>query len=68
MLTSRRTYGNELTGAKDAVKQLWVAAIDQTPQPGVDPSHTSYSSFMDLKDPDGNTWLIQEVGYAAAGS
>jgi hypothetical protein len=39
VFTSRRTYGNQLVGSKDAVKQLWVAAIDLSPTPGVDPSH-----------------------------
>ena len=39
VITSRRTYGNILTGDKTVVKQLWVAAIDQNPKPGVDPSH-----------------------------
>jgi hypothetical protein len=69
VFTSRRTYGNTLTGqaepcqgacASDAncatdscaatcacstateVKQLWVVAIDQNPQPGVDPSHAAF--------------------------
>lgn len=42
VFTSRRTYGNRLTGGKDSVKQLWVAAIDQNAQPGVDPSHPAF--------------------------
>lgn len=42
VFTSRRTYGNRLTGAKDAVKQLWVAAIDPFPQPGTDPSYPAF--------------------------
>jgi predicted enzyme related to lactoylglutathione lyase len=29
--------------------------------PGPDPKHTSYGSYFSFKDPDGNTWLIQEV-------
>lgn len=28
---------------------------------GVDPAHTDYNSFADFNDPDGNTWLLQEV-------
>jgi len=28
---------------------------------GVQPEHQSYSTYMDLKDPDGNSWLIQEI-------
>jgi hypothetical protein len=44
---SRRTYGNLLTGAAfggegSGVKQLWVAAIDQAPMMGQDPSHPAF--------------------------
>jgi catechol 2,3-dioxygenase-like lactoylglutathione lyase family enzyme len=37
-------------------------------QPGVDPEHGDYASFADFADPDGNTWVLQEVrrGEAAA--
>lgn len=28
---------------------------------GVHPEHASYASFADFKDPDGNTWILQEV-------
>ena len=42
VFTSRRTLGNKLIGTKDVVKQLWVAAIDQNPQPGQDPSHPAF--------------------------
>ena len=30
-------------------------------QPGPDPDRTSYGSFFSVTDPDGNTWLVQEV-------
>jgi len=30
-------------------------------QPGLDPQRTSYGSFLTFADPDGNTWLVQEV-------
>ena len=30
-------------------------------QPGLDPERTSYGSFLFFTDPDGNTWLVQEV-------
>ena len=30
-------------------------------QPGPDPERTSYGSFCAFSDPDGNTWLVQEV-------
>jgi len=48
VFTSRRTYGNTLTGPAETAgsvagtKQLWVAAIDQNPKPGVDPSHPAF--------------------------
>jgi len=32
-------------------------------RPGVDPSHADYASFADFRDPDGNTWVLQEVGW-----
>jgi len=31
--------------------------------PGVDPGRTDYGSFADFADPDGNTWVLQEVGH-----
>ena len=42
VFTSRRTYGNQRLEAKDAVKLLWVAAIDLNPAVGVDPSHPPF--------------------------
>lgn len=36
-------------------------------KPGVDPAHARYNSFADFADPDGNTWVLQEVDYEAAG-
>jgi hypothetical protein len=71
VFTSRRTYGNILTGQAEPcspgnaqcasdpncstdcanvcacttateVKQLWIAALDQNPKPGVDPSHPAF--------------------------
>jgi catechol 2,3-dioxygenase-like lactoylglutathione lyase family enzyme len=30
-------------------------------EPGPDPEHRDYNSFADFADPDGNTWLLQEV-------
>jgi catechol 2,3-dioxygenase-like lactoylglutathione lyase family enzyme len=30
-------------------------------QPGPDPDRASYGSFFSVGDPDGNTWLVQEV-------
>ena len=36
--------------------------------PGPDPSHADYGSFADFSDPDGNTWVLQEVRRGNAGS
>ena len=30
-------------------------------EPGPHPEHLSYGSFADFADPDGNTWILQEV-------
>lgn len=30
-------------------------------KPGPDPNHSKYNSFADFADPDGNTWVLQEV-------
>jgi catechol 2,3-dioxygenase-like lactoylglutathione lyase family enzyme len=30
-------------------------------QPGPDPERQDYGSFADFKDPDGNTWVLQEA-------
>ena len=35
-------------------------------QPGPDPEHARYNSFADFADPDGNTWVLQEVPEAAS--
>ena len=34
-------------------------------KPGVDPQHTDSNSFADFSDPDGNTWVLQEVGHTS---
>jgi catechol 2,3-dioxygenase-like lactoylglutathione lyase family enzyme len=31
------------------------------PIPGIHPEHQTYNSFATFKDPDGNSWLIQEI-------
>jgi catechol 2,3-dioxygenase-like lactoylglutathione lyase family enzyme len=32
-------------------------------EPGPDHQRRDYASFADFADPDGNTWVIQEIGY-----
>ncbi len=34
---------------------------------GPHPERADYGSFLSFEDPDGNGWLVQEVGHAAAG-
>jgi catechol 2,3-dioxygenase-like lactoylglutathione lyase family enzyme len=34
-------------------------------QAGADPDHADYASFADFTDPDGNSWVLQEVGHAS---
>jgi catechol 2,3-dioxygenase-like lactoylglutathione lyase family enzyme len=33
-------------------------------KPGPDPARSKYNSFADFADPDGNTWVLQEIGAA----
>jgi catechol 2,3-dioxygenase-like lactoylglutathione lyase family enzyme len=37
-------------------------------QSGPDPDRGDYNSFASFRDPDGNTWLVQEVRRAKAGT
>jgi catechol 2,3-dioxygenase-like lactoylglutathione lyase family enzyme len=37
----------------------WAGAFE----PGTDPQRRDYASFADFADTDGNTWVIQEIGY-----
>jgi len=34
-------------------------------QPGADAKRRDYASFADFADPDGNTWVLQEISYRA---
>ncbi len=36
--------------------------------PGPDPEHRDYGSFADFSDPDGNSWVLQEVGVGKSGT
>lgn len=38
--------------------------VEGQQQPGPDPDHTDYATFFSFEDPDGNGWLVQEVGWA----
>ena len=53
----------ELTGRDIEVSDIWHGPPfpPEARQPGPDPERTSYGSFCSFEDPDGNTWLVQEV-------
>ena len=53
----------ELVGRGIDVSDIWHGPPFpvEARQPGPDPAHTSYGSFCSFNDPDGNTWLVQEV-------
>jgi len=52
----------ELVGHGVDVGEIFhVAGPGHPPIPGRDPQRHSYSSYATFKDPDGNTWLLQEV-------
>ena len=36
--------------------------------PGPDPERRDYGSFLSFSDPDGNTWVVQEVRRGGAGA
>jgi catechol 2,3-dioxygenase-like lactoylglutathione lyase family enzyme len=52
----------ELVGRGVDVGEIFhVAGPGQPPISGRDPERRSYFSYATFKDPDGNTWLLQEV-------
>jgi catechol 2,3-dioxygenase-like lactoylglutathione lyase family enzyme len=52
----------ELVDRGVAVSEVFhVTGPGKPPISGRDPQGHSYASFVSLKDPDGNTWLLQEI-------
>jgi len=51
---------DDLTGRGIKVGDIFHLGADG-PGSGPSPEHTSYSSFATFSDPDGNTWLLQEI-------
>jgi catechol 2,3-dioxygenase-like lactoylglutathione lyase family enzyme len=43
------------------VGEVFHRAVGESPASGRDPARRSYSSYATFSDPDGNTWLLQEV-------
>jgi catechol 2,3-dioxygenase-like lactoylglutathione lyase family enzyme len=54
---------DDLAGRSIDVSAIWHGPPfpPEARQPGPDPQRTSYGSFCSFTDPDGNTWLVQEV-------
>jgi catechol 2,3-dioxygenase-like lactoylglutathione lyase family enzyme len=54
---------DELAGRGIDASEIWhgLPFPPEARQPGPDPERTSYGSFFSVTDPDGNTWLVQEV-------
>ena len=54
---------DELAGRGIEVSDIWHGPPFpvEARQPGPDPERASYGSFCYFTDPDGNTWLVQEV-------
>ena len=53
----------EIAGRGIAASDMWHGAPfpPEARLKGPDPKRTSYGSFFSFNDPDGNTWLVQEV-------
>jgi catechol 2,3-dioxygenase-like lactoylglutathione lyase family enzyme len=43
------------------VSEVFHRAIGEAPASGPDPARRSYTSYATFRDPDGNSWLLQEV-------
>jgi predicted enzyme related to lactoylglutathione lyase len=54
---------SELVGRGIDVSDVWHGPPfpPDARQPGVDPERTSYGSFFSFTDPDGNSWIAQEI-------
>ena len=72
VVTDIEAARQELTGRGVAVSDIrhkspvenWTGGF----QPGTDPQRRDYASFADFADPDGNTWILQEIGHRPTGA
>nr|WP_315593292.1 VOC family protein [uncultured Cupriavidus sp.] len=51
----------ELVGLGVDVSEVFHRGVGEPPQSGTHPQRQTYSSYATFNDPDGNTWLLQEV-------
>jgi hypothetical protein len=52
---------DDLIGRGVEVSEISHAEPGKGPVPGLDPERKSYASRASFADPDGNTWVLQEV-------
>jgi catechol 2,3-dioxygenase-like lactoylglutathione lyase family enzyme len=59
---------SDIVAARDAlvdrgvkVSEVFHRAVGEGPKSGPDPQRRTYSSYATFSDPDGNSWLMQEV-------
>jgi len=63
---------SDIVAARDALVRRGIAVSDVRHmdagawKPGPHPEHSDYASFADFADPDGNTWVLQEVDRTAS--
>jgi len=53
---------DELVGRGAAPGPL-IHFVDGRPEDGPDPERRDYNTFFEVSDPDGNGWMVQEVGH-----
>jgi catechol 2,3-dioxygenase-like lactoylglutathione lyase family enzyme len=51
----------DLIGRGADVSEIWHAEPGKGRVPGLDPQRTSYANRASFSDPDGNTWVLQEI-------
>ena len=67
--SAQKTYliVSDIEKARNALAEAGIAVSEifhfgpNGPASGVDPEHNTYRSFATFSDPDGNTWLLQEI-------
>jgi catechol 2,3-dioxygenase-like lactoylglutathione lyase family enzyme len=60
VVTDIEAARNELLGRGVDVGEIRHMGPDGW-EPGPDPNQARYNSFAEISDPDGNTWMLQEV-------
>jgi catechol 2,3-dioxygenase-like lactoylglutathione lyase family enzyme len=65
MVTDIVATRDELIGRGVEVDPIQTIGRDGVSHEGPHPERADYSSFAHFRDPDGNSWLLQERGYTA---